>query len=293
MTFVKKLDARWFQLVFLSSFLIFGAFARDFLLSTSQLLLTFIAGVSAQAFWQFALKLPQRLSINAYLSALITCFGISILVRSENLWAHPLLAALAMSSKYLIRVGQDDQRAHLFNPANLAAVAAIYVMHGAWLSQAQWGSSSMFAIWLIALGGLVTGRIRRLDIGLAFLSFWACLLAARLVVLGYSWDPGAAMWLHQISNGALPLFAFFMISDPMTTPRLRIARITYALLVAVGALFWQFVLYKGNGLVVSLFCCSVLVPLLNRLWPAQKFDWRQPVAPTNQMIEYLQPMQTS
>ncbi len=275
MRILTKLDARWFQLVFLSSFLLFGSVARDFSISSSQIGLTFVAGIATQMFWQFALKLPQRFRISGYLSALITCFGISILVRSENLWAHPLLAALAMSSKYLVRFGRGENRGHLFNPANFAAVCAMYLIHGSWISQAQWGSSALFSIWLIGLGGAVTGRIRRLDIGLAFLVIWASLLAARLVVLGYAWDPGAAMWVHQLSNGALALFAFFMISDPMTTPRQRVARIAFALVVALGALYWQFVLFKGNGLIVSLFVCSALVPLFNRFWPAPGFAWQQ------------------
>jgi Na+-translocating ferredoxin:NAD+ oxidoreductase RnfD subunit len=38
------------------------------------------------------------------------------------------------------------------------------------------------------------------------------------------------------SNGAVLLFAFFMISDPMTTPQQRSARITYAVAVAWGHL---------------------------------------------------------
>jgi hypothetical protein len=272
---LSKLDTRWFQLVFLSSFLLFGAMARDFSITCSQIGLTFVAGISSQMFWQFALKLPQRFTINAYLSALITCFGIAILVRSENLWVHPLLAALAMSSKYIVRFGRGENRGHIFNPANFAAVCALSVMHGAWLSQAQWGSGTLFSIWLIGLGGVVTGRIRRLDIGFAFLVSWACLLAARLVVLGYSWDPGAAMWLHQMSNGALALYDFRSDDDATTTGR------THRLCIPgrdwwIGALYWQFVLFKGNGLIVSLFLCSWLVPLFNQLWPAPRFAWYSP-----------------
>jgi hypothetical protein len=288
-----RLDARWFQLVFLSSFLMFGAFARDFSLTIAQIALAFLAGLVTQAGWQFTLRLPLRFTIGAYLSALITCFGISILVRSENLWAHPLLAALAMSSKYLIRFGRAGRQRHLFNPANLAAFCAAYLIHGTWLSQGQWGSNSIFAIWLVALGGLVTGRIRRLDIGFSFLVVWAALLGSRLMVLDYAWDPGAAMWLQQVSNGALPLFAFFMISDPMTTPRRRIARITYAVLVALGAFAWQFIFFKGNGMIVSLFFCSGFVPLFDLLWPGEQFEWRHTrklMAASHDLLQDVNPL---
>lgn len=64
------------------------------------------------------------------------------------------------------------------------------------------------------------------------------------------------MWLQQASNGAVLLFAFFMISDPMTTPQWRSGGIAYALLVAVSAFVWQSVLFKPHGLIVMLFLLS-------------------------------------
>ena len=54
------LDARYFQLAFLISLLLFGALARDFSLTGWQVFLTLIASVGMQAFWQFWLKLPNR-----------------------------------------------------------------------------------------------------------------------------------------------------------------------------------------------------------------------------------------
>ena len=70
----KSLDARYFQIVFLVSLLLFGALARDFSLTIWQVLLTFCSAVGTQAVWQFALKLPNRHNISGYLSALVsTC----------------------------------------------------------------------------------------------------------------------------------------------------------------------------------------------------------------------------
>lgn len=53
-------------------------------------------------------------------------------------------------------------------------------------------------------------------------------------------------------NGALLLFAFFMISDPMTIPNARRARLAYAAIVALAACFRQFGLFKPNALVWAL-----------------------------------------
>lgn len=269
-----RLDARWFQILFLASFLLFGALARDFALSWQQVALTFTAALATQAAWQWGLKLPNRANWGGYLSAIVSSFGISILVRADSLWVHPLLAAFAMSSKYVLRAGPATCRSHIGNPANLAAFAAWLWIPGAWLSPGQWGSESLAALWFLALGGLVTQRIQRWDISLTFLVAWAALLAARVLWLDYSATVAWAMWAQQISSGATLLFAFFMISDPMTTPQRRSARIGYAVAVAAVAFVWQFALYKPHGLIVVLFAASALVPFINWALPKQRFEWQ-------------------
>ena len=272
---LARIDARWFQILFLASFLCLGALARDFALTWQQVTLTFAAALATQAAWQWGLGLPNRKGWSGYLSAIVSSFGISILVRADSLWVHPLLAALAMSSKFVLRAGPAECRSHILNPANFAAFAAWAWIPGAWLSPGQWGSESLAALWFIALGGLVTQRIQRWDVSLAFLGTWAALLVGRVLWLDYSASVGSAMWLQQISNGATLLFAFFMISDPMTTPQRRSARVAYAMAVAIVAFLWQFVLYKPHGLIVVLFAASALVPLINTLWPTVRFEWRQ------------------
>lgn len=273
-----RLDARWFQILFLASFLAIGALTRDFALTPVQVVLTFASALVTQAAWQWGLQLPTRAGWSGYLSALISSFGISILVRAEAWWVHPLLACVAMSSKYLLRAGPADCKSHILNPANFAAYAAWAWIPGAWLSPGQWGSSSLAALWFLALGGLVTRRISRSDVSLAFLGTWALLLAGRLVWLDYAWDPGAAIWLRQMANGAVLLFAFFMISDPMTTPQDRNARIAYAVAVAVAAFVWQWVLFKPHGPIVALFWASWLVPAINHALPRARFAWRPAAA---------------
>ena len=250
-----------------------GAWARDFSLRPVLLLLAVVAAVLTQAAWQWVLDLPTKKQWGGSLSALVSSLGLGILVRAQGDWVHPLLAMLAISSKYLVRMGPPGDKAHVLNPANLAAFLAWACMPGARLSPAQWGSENLLALWFVALGGLVTGRIRRQDVSLAFLSAWGLLLAAHLRWLGYASDPGAAMWLQQISSGAVLLFAFFMVSDPMTTPQHPRACIAYAVLVALAAFVWQYPLHRPHGLVIMLFFANWTVPLWNRFWPRQRFAW--------------------
>src|SRR5262249_5430569 len=85
-----------------------------------------------------------------------------------------------------------------------------------------------------------------------------------------------AVPLHQLESGALLLFAFFMISDPRTTPDARRMRIPFGALVACGAAFVPFVLYRTNGLLWALALASPLVPILDRLMPAPRYSWPAP-----------------
>jgi len=259
-------DARFFQIAFLAILLTTGVLLRDFSIAPAQVALTFAAGLATQAFWLKRLGLQQR----GALSAIVTCCGLSLLLRSDTLWVHPMIAALAMSSKFLIRI----RGKHLYNPANFGVIVAITLLPGAWVSPGQWGNDLALAVWLLMLGTLVAQRARRLDISWIFLGAFLGLVALRVALLGQSW----AIWWHQLGNGALLLFAFFMISDPMTIPNRREARIAYAVIVAVGAVIWQYMLFRPNALIWSLFLLTPLVPLFDRWLPAAGFEWKQPAA---------------
>src|SRR5438093_507354 len=114
----------------------------------------------------------------------------------------------------------------------------------------------------------------------ALLTQYACSRAWRLTVF----EPksalisGLSLCLLLRTNHlglALLLFTFFMISDPRTTPSSRAGRILFAALVAAGAAFVQFRLFRTNGLLWSLALASPLVPLIDRLLPGERHEWRR------------------
>lgn len=258
---LAQMDARLFQLMFQASLLLVGALLCDFALGTMQVALCFATVCATQWVWLRATGLQER----GMLSALITGFGLSLLVRADNLWVHPLLAVIAISSKFVWRYefvpGRPEAgSAHRFNPANLGAIVAGYALPGAWLSPGQWGHSATLALGVMLLGAIVSSKARRADASWVFLLTYAGLVSARALYLGVNpWS----IW-HQIDNGALLLFAFFMISDPLTTPRAAGQRRVYAALVALAAVAWQYALFKPNGPVIALFVASFAVPWLNR-----------------------------
>src|SRR4030095_9666427 len=100
----------------------------------------------------------------------------------------------------------------------------------------------------------------------------ACCLA---LVFGRSLWLGEPMTIpiHRLQSGALLLFTFFMISDPKTTPDSRAGRVLFAALVAFGAWYVQFRLFRTNGLLWSLAAWSMTVPLIDRLLPGGRYSW--------------------
>jgi Na+-transporting NADH:ubiquinone oxidoreductase subunit NqrB len=256
-------DPRLFQIFSLGILLATGAYFRDFSIRPEQVVLTFAAGLLGQAAcWRLTPSKPRTLR-----SAIITCLSLTLLLRADNLLAHPIAAAVAISSKSLFRF----RGKHLFNPATFGIIFAIIFLPGTWVSPGQWGQDVAVAGWVVMLGMLVTNRARRGDISWTFLVFYLGALALRIGYLGQRW----AVWTHQLESGALLLFAFFMISDPMTGPNDRRGRIAHAALVAAISYVWQVRLYHTNGLIWALFIAAPCVPMWDAIWPARKFEWTQ------------------
>ncbi len=257
----RAMDPRALQIAFLSSFLAIGVFNRDFRLDVVQLAL----GIGAALCTQLAWIRRRRLAHVGVASALITSLGIGLLVRADNLWVHPLVATIAISAKFVLRI----EHRHVFNPANLGAVLAATVLPGAWVSGGQWGQEGLVAAWFVLLGCWVALRAKRLDGGLFFLGCWVALLTARAAWLGH----GPEVVQHQLTNGALLLFAFFMITDPPTSPSRPLPRLLHAAAVALLAFGWQYLMYRPNGLLFALFVLAPFVAWLEHAWPGARWSW--------------------
>jgi Na+-transporting NADH:ubiquinone oxidoreductase subunit NqrB len=190
------------------------------------------------------------------------------LLRTNSLLLAFLTAVVTIVSKFVLKRG----RKHIFNPTNFGIVAMMLLTSQVWVSPAQWGSKLYFAFFIACAGGMVIYRAARSDVTYAFLLAYVGILFGRAFWLGDPW----AIPLKQLQSGSLLLFAFYMISDPKTTPDSRIGRILFAIIVAAGAACVQFGLYRTNGLLWSLAVCSILTPLIDRLLPGTKYEWNSP-----------------
>ncbi|MFN7963748.1 MAG: DUF2330 domain-containing protein [Thermoanaerobaculia bacterium] len=257
----KRLDPRWLQILILSSLLAWGQAYLHFDLPWGRVLLTLGSALLAQAFFSRLFSRPRLELPSAAISALSLC----LLLRTDRPALVVLGASIAIGSKFLLRWHGK----HVFNPTNLALVVLLLGSDHAWVSASQWGARVSFAFFLACAGLVVTGKSSRADIPLGFLAAHTGLLLARAAWLGDPW----AIPLHQLQSGSLLIFAFFMISDPKTTPNSRAGRLLFAVAVALGGYFVQFVLYRPNGLLYSLAAWCLATPLLDRWLPGRRFEW--------------------
>lgn len=199
------------------------------------------------------------------LSALITGLSLTLLLRTDSTSLVIVAGLLAIASKFLVRI----RGKHLFNPANFAIVSLMLATDRAWISTGQWGSATIGALTIACLGFLVLSRARRAGTTLAFLCTFAGLLLARALWLG---DP-LTLVVHHLQNGALMVFAFFMISDPKSTPDSAAGRAVFGATVALLAVVIQFAWYQPFGPMLALFFLAPLTPLLDALWHGQRYRW--------------------
>jgi Na+-transporting NADH:ubiquinone oxidoreductase subunit NqrB len=254
-------DPRLLQIVFLGSFLLAGLMFLGFDLAPWQPPLILATACATQ----WAMTRLYRAPDVGYRSAIISSLGLSLLLRTDELWVPVLAAFIAMASKFAIRV----RGKHVFNPTNLGLGACLFLTSHAWSSPSQWGENAGLVAWFAIFGLSVAHRAFRADVSLAFLASWVLLKAGRVLYLGQRPE----VLLHQLNVGSLILFTFFMISDPKTTPDRRSMRILFAVAVAILAFVLQHSLWWYNALIWALLLLSPVVPLLDRLLPAARYQW--------------------
>jgi len=140
-----------------------------------------------------------------------------------------------------------------------------------WVSPGQWGNTAFLGFLIACIGGLVVNRAERSDVTYAFMLFYTALLFGRAIWLG---DP-LVIPFHQVQNGALLIFTFFMISDPKTTPDTRKGRILFALVVSLVAFFFQFVMFNTSALFYALVLSSLTVPLIDFVFKGHRYVWKK------------------
>jgi enediyne biosynthesis protein E5 len=272
-SFLHIKDARYFQIIFQTVFLLYGIFYLHWANEGMCFLYYAAACLATQFLFEliqhnFSVDSPGFLNkfYNGCKSALITAFGLCLLLKT-NIWYVCILAAfISIGGKYIFRY----RKKHLFNPSALGIAFAILLTRNAWISPGQWGNNVVIIFGVCCLGFIVVTKVQKLDVSIAFLATYILLLFTRqLLYLGWPLD----FFIHSITTGSLLLFSFFMISDPKTAPDHKTARIIWAALIGVISFYLTAFKFINAAPVWVLILSAPLVPLLDTIFKANRFQW--------------------
>ena len=135
-----------------------------------------------------------------------------ILSPHEAWWLAAATSVIAIASKYAFR----GKSANVFNPAALALVVTFYLFD---TGQSWWGALAdappLAIIALFATGIFITDRVNKIPVVLSFLGVYYLLVTVGAFVA----EPERVAELYRAPdlNAAL-FFAFFMLTDPPTSP---------------------------------------------------------------------------
>lgn len=258
-------DARHLQILFLSSFLLYGLLELNWLEYADNYLIIFSVCLVSQSAAIIFLKLQWH----SLKSAIISALGLCLLLKASSIEVYALAAFLAVTSKFIIR----HQKKHFFNPVNFALIAVILLTNKAWISPGQWGNGALLLIVAGSAACLVLLKVKRLEMSLLFLAVYGGLHFLQLIVYK-AWP--IDFWLHQMSSGSILLFAFFMITDPRTSPNHRVARNIWVVFIAILSFILSAYLYVFTAPIWVLFAASFFTPLLNKWLVDQDFKWLSP-----------------
>lgn len=259
-------DPRNWQLIFLSTFLLFGIWHLNWRDEIGNFCVVAPTVLSVQYLF---IKL-KKANLYSLKSALITGLGLTLLFKTDQWWMLVIAGTLAIAGKFLIRF----KGKHIFNPANFGIILSIVLFNRGWVSPGQWGSSTLLLIIIGTAGFMVLQKSNRIDTGLAFLGTLFLLDFSRLIVYqGWEWD----VLMHKYFSGSLLLFSFFMITDPVSTPNHRFARILWSAGVACLSFYLQAFVQVHTAPVWALFIASPITLLLDYMFKAKRFNWYLPL----------------
>ena len=161
--------------------------------------------------------------------ALLTgLFVAMVLSPFEPWWVAPATAAGAIVTKYLART----RSANVFNPAAVALVGSFYAFN---TGQSWWGALPEMFVWgfalLFATGIFITDRVNKMPLVLVFLGTYFLLFT----VTAFVGEPRRVVEIFREPDiNAVLFFAFFILTDPPTSPVKYRDQIIVGVIVAVA-----------------------------------------------------------
>ncbi|CAN5243686.1 hypothetical protein BH09GEM1_BH09GEM1_12700 [soil metagenome] len=162
--------------------------------------------------------------------ALLTAIIVAMVLSPREPWyVAAITTALAIASKYLARV----RSANVFNPAALALLVTFFLFS---TEQSWWGALPEMAppliLLLIASGVFVADRVKKMPLVLSCLGCYYLLFT----LAAFFGDPAHVEELYRSPDVHAALyFAFFMVTDPPTSPPKARDQLVNGAIVAVAS----------------------------------------------------------
>jgi hypothetical protein len=180
--------------------------------------------------------------VDFLLPAHMTSITLSFLLYfNQRLWIVVLTVAVALGSKYVLRVRQNGRLQHFMNPSNMGIAVALYFFQ--WTGALPWAYTiNLHNVWdwLVPLIIVVLGfRLNLLFTGrLPTVAAWLGTFFVFGVIRGYIQGTPIGTQLIVLTGIPNILFTFYMITDPQTSPW----RLRSQILFGSGIAFAYFVL---------------------------------------------------
>lgn len=250
---VFSMENRFVPPIFITIILLIGHFSFGILESFERTLLAIVTSICIELMLGkiFVGKWPNVAS--AYISGI----SVGILLRSPAFWPYALCAAIAITSKYVVRV----KNRHIFNPSNFAICVILFLASEQVTTLSiQWGNNlgAMAVIW--CLGSAIIWRLRRFHICATYVVSFLAFAVLRAWIVG---DPVLSE-ISPITGPEYQLFIFFMITDPKTTVRSRLGQCGVVFCVAAV----EMLLRLHNNIYAPLYALFLVGPpaLLLEMW---------------------------
>jgi Na+-translocating ferredoxin:NAD+ oxidoreductase RnfD subunit len=228
MNLIKKFfrpDNRYLAPVLITCILLAGQVSFGLLESFSRTALAILTAIG----FEILLSKMATGRMPHLASAYITGISAGILVRSPDYWPYALCAALAITSKYVLRW----KGRHLWNPTNFSVVAML-ILASDYMSvlSIQWGNATAPLIVVWVLGAIIVYRVKVGHISAVYVTSFVTLAGVRSLITGHPFLAEVA----PITGPMYQLFTFFMVTDPKTIVKTRRGQIVVVIMVAVAEL---------------------------------------------------------
>lgn len=190
--------------------------------------------------------------------ALLTAIIVTMVLRAQEPWyVTAITAEIGVLSKYVLRT----RSANVFNPAALAIIVSFYLFHTA---QNWWGALTDVApiakVLLLAGGAFIVDRVNKMPLVITFLAAYFVLFTVTAFVA----DPLPVAEIFRTPDiEAVLYFAFFILTDPPTSPAKYRDQLLCGFIVAVVS----YALFELTGVVYYLLAGA----LVGNVWEA----WRR------------------